>query len=600
MTVQWHFEEDHPSPDPPDPLPKPSRGWWWPLLLLLLTAVAVGGGWWWWQQQANTAVVEERRALQQTLDDTAAHIFSHDPTWPRTAPADPGWRVAQWQPHYRAFWQAQPTITNVTQPHPDSSARWLNVGWTAADGTQRQRVLFATQIGDQIYLQANDPAFWGTDLRASYPWGVLRFGEADEPLHPAVGEFVSDLCRAPTFCPPLTITLASDDAPATTAGEIRLPSPRLVGLDANGQPAPDFFDLLETAVLAYARPQPLRFAVPADQVRVFNSLAGRYNAQIDTAVAMVEIVSFDDLPPDPVDWLREVDGALFQPPPTLIRDGHIRDLTPLIQNSRTFDAADFYEQLWLAGEWQERLWMLPHTAVAPILYYDPTAYHTLNRPEPNTIWTWERLQADILAFYAQPEWEWGLVATQPELLAYGYAFTAGTTCPPPEPSVRCYPHLQPAERTAGQAFARDLAGAVPVLTDPNPFNRRIFFQNQVSSSTRKTPLWLDAPQFFEHHNQSRNALVAPWPGVVPLQVMGMVISQHTSHPTAVWHWLTHLSHQYPERTTRHIPARPSVARDVNFWRGLPSPLGRVMQASFPRARPIRLDEQAAFQLVEQD
>ncbi|MCA9980860.1 MAG: hypothetical protein KDD89_08505 [Anaerolineales bacterium] len=596
MSFQWEFEDpDQPERSPPTPGPH-GRGWWWPLLLLLGLAVGIGLVWWWATEQITTAEGQEQSELQQAFDDTAVAILAdeHPLNWPVLADPNLDWRVAQWQPLNRAFWQAKPTITSSTQPDPASPTRWLNLGWSASDGTPRQRLAFAEQVGDRFYMQADDAAFWGADLRASYAWGVLRFAEADEPLHTAVGNFVRDLCAA-QVCPPLTVTLAPDYAPSATPGEIRLPSPRLVALDGNGQPAPEFFALLETAVLAYARPQPLRFAVPAEQVRVYSDLAAQYNAQVDTAVALVEVVSLADLPPDPAVWLREVDGALFTPTPALITSGHIRDLTPLVQGSSNaeFKGEDFYEQLWLAGEWQERLWMLPHTAVQPILYYDPTAYTTLQRTQPNTIWTWERLQEDILTFYAQPEWAWGLVATDFSDLAYGYAFTHGA-CPPPEPTVNCYPHLLAEDITAGQQFLANLEPGLPNLAGMSPTERTFFFQNQVSSSTRQAPLWLDAPALFEHHSQSRQALLAPWPGVVPLRVAGMVVSQHSAHPTAVWHWLTYLSYQYPERTTRHIPARLSVANEVNFWRGLPSPLGRVMQASFTRARPIRLDEQDAL------
>lgn len=574
MSIEWHFEDDDPTPDPSEP--RGSR-WWWPLVALLVGAVGLGMFWWWGAERVSTAVSPTQIALQQLLDTTAVSLFTPEGS-PAIPTRDPAWRVAQWQPVNRVFWQAQPTLTSVSQPDPASPDYWLNVGWTGADGQPRQRLLLATQIGEQFYWLGDDPVFWGDTFRAEYSWGALRFRERDEDLHTAVANFIASQCAAQT-CPLLTITLATDYAPSPDPREIHLPSPRLIALTADGQPAPEFFDQLAAQIAAFAQPTPLRFAVPDAQVRVFTELARRYSEQPVAPPVPVEIISLADLPPDPADWLPLVDGALFSPTPALLMAGHMLDLTPFLSATQGFDAADFYEQIWQGGEWQERLWLLPHTAVAPFLYYDPAAYLASNQPEPSQRphWNWARLQQDAQLFYEEPAWAWGLVTTEPEMLAYGYAFTQLPDAP------RAY-------LPAGQAFLSELAAVMPDVSVLSASEREIFFYGQVASSTRRTPLWLDTPQNFEHHQQSRQARVAPWPGVVPLRVTGGVISQQSARPTAVWSWLTYLSRQYPERTSRHIPARPSVAREVFFWQGLPQPLRHIMLEGFAEARAIRLDE----------
>jgi hypothetical protein len=89
--------------------------------------------------------------------------------------------------------------------------------------------------------------------------------------------------------------------------------------------------------------------------------------------------------------------------------------------------------------------------------------------------------------------------------------------------------------------------------------------------------------------------VVPFPGsdrfdgISPLWVQGAFISQQSERPYAMWQWLKFLSYQAP--TSRMIPARPSVAEAVGFWKFLPLPLGNAMRAAFPFARPVTIEDQ---------
>jgi hypothetical protein len=113
-------------------------------------------------------------------------------------------------------------------------------------------------------------------------------------------------------------------------------------------------------------------------------------------------------------------------------------------------------------------------------------------------------------------------------------------------------------------------------------------------------LWVNEPIEYEHHFQQRSAEVVPFPGsdrfdgVTPLWIEGSVISASTTQPRVVWEWLKFISFEYPVRTTRLIPARPSVARAAQFWYALPKPLDNAMRTAFPFARPVMIDEQYYF------
>jgi hypothetical protein len=58
----------------------------------------------------------------------------------------------------------------------------------------------------------------------------------------------------------------------------------------------------------------------------------------------------------------------------------------------------------------------------------------------------------------------------------------------------------------------------------------------------------------------------------------------------VWQWLKFISYQRP--SPRLIPARPSVAEEMDYWAGLPSPLDEVMSGAFPFALPVTIEEQS--------
>jgi len=140
-------------------------------------------------------------------------------------------------------------------------------------------------------------------------------------------------------------------------------------------------------------------------------------------------------------------------------------------------------------------------------------------------------------------------------------------------------------------------GKIPNFPSQAPFDKASLMMN-FQGARRKAAIWVDNPLNYEYQLLLDKIGVLPFPGmealngVAPLHVYGGFISQRSAAPLAMWEWLKFLSHQRP--IPRLIPARPSVAKDTNFWGALPPDLGNAMLLAFPRALAIPLREQAVI------
>ncbi len=134
-------------------------------------------------------------------------------------------------------------------------------------------------------------------------------------------------------------------------------------------------------------------------------------------------------------------------------------------------------------------------------------------------------------------------------------------------------------------------------------DERAFWAVNLLSVPRTVPLWVDLPAFYEHTGQIGDVGVLPLQATVdgnlaggptPLQLNSGVISRSSDNPLAVWRWLTYLSRQRPIGPVRSIPARRSVAEEIDYWETLPPELRGPMSQAFRDARPMGIDERAYF------
>ncbi|MCA9957118.1 MAG: hypothetical protein KC434_20460, partial [Anaerolineales bacterium] len=246
----WQIGEEEDGRISPHPtaVSRQSRLWFW----LGLTAVLLlSGGWLWRTLQAqladagHAAVEMTQVALNFERD---AYLAGDGDLFYSFQASQPDWFSAQLQPLNGRLYRHNPIIT---QAERHDAYFWANVQW--AEGSQiYQRVAFwQMQPDGSLIHQPEAPGYWGGFDSALYPWGQLDYFQIDADLAGQIGPYVTAqiaaLCRdnCPTAERPFILTLANDFAETAAPNQMRVPSPRLVGLDENGAPSDLFWELLD-------------------------------------------------------------------------------------------------------------------------------------------------------------------------------------------------------------------------------------------------------------------------------------------------------------------------------------------------------------------
>lgn len=591
----WQFEDNPYEKEPDKPTREPSGwSWWW--LVIVMAAVAVlGGGWYSASQRVKENNRELKSYVQATLNyQQQAFLAGDGELFFDSFTNDSALRAAQLLPFNQEAWRAGYTVTNVEQL---DQLALVNVTWTV-DGLEQQRIFFYEQTYNGLKQRPSASVFWGQPQTIEQPWGKMVVYETDAIWADQFSETVSDaaayLCGP--NCPPLNLIIAPDYTQTAVAQHIAFPSPRIWGLDTEGQPSIFYWQLLQQQLKAYYAPDPIRFAVPQIQLSTYKEIAQQFMAQYPTI--QIELVALETLPTNPVELLTVVDGAAITPNEQMLAAGLVYDLTYFANTDAQFKQGDFYEQMWQGAWWQGRMWFVPQFGDLSVIYYDPQAYQDAGLPEPSLRWTWQEMRHDAAVLLTLPHIDWGIADIDRDLL-FSYAYNYGNHCEDAV-TVRCNRRLSAEDATAALAFYKEMQGVIPDITNLAPIARESRLLTLVSPSGEGVALWVNEPIEYEHHFQQRSAGVLPFPGsdrfdgVTPLWIEGSVISANTTQPRVVWEWLKFISFQYPVRTTRLIPSRPSVAQAAQYWYTLPKPLDDAMRTAFPFARPVMLSEQYYF------
>jgi ABC-type glycerol-3-phosphate transport system substrate-binding protein len=361
---------------------------------------------------------------------------------------------------------------------------------------------------------------------------------------------------------------------------------------------------LQQQIERYLTPAAIRFAVVPFSYRGGLPLTNYELAAADFMAThpdiTIELVNLEEIPDDLAILATDYDGAAIPPTQAMLAAGLVRDLTDYVNTDPTFDRADFYEQIWQGVPWQERIWWIPQAASMRLLFYDKAAYQLANRPEPSWHWTWTEMTQDITTLVsAQPEGHdlsWGLLDAGLDTV-FSYAYNWNNDCTE-EAVVLCQNRLQTQNVAAALAWYSQMAGQpekMPNLTGLTSRDRDNILWNW-QGARRRAVIWVEMPVFYEHHLLLSPVGIVPFPGsdnlngITPLWVQGSFISQQSERPLAVWQWLKFISYQRP--SPRLIPARPSVAEEMDYWAGLPPPLDEVMSGAFLFALPVTLEEQS--------
>jgi len=579
-------------------------------LWLGITAVLLVGIWWGWRGvQARLASSEQAlgQQAQIALDfERDAYLAGDGDLFYSFQAEDPAWFTAQLQPLNGRLYHHTPAITHAEQ---HDSYIWANLQWTEGSQTLQRVAFWQTQPDGSLVRQPKAPGYWGGFTSSSYAWGRLNTFQTDADLAQQVGQHITEriLTLCTDDCPmaerPFTLTLANDFQETAAPDQLRIPSPRLVGLDENGAPSDLFWHMLDGRLADRFGKVTLRFGIPASEYPLidYEMAATEFTAQ-NPRIA-VELVYLDTAQPTLAD-LAGLDAVGATPTEAMLAAGAVRDLTSLMQTDGRFDRSDFYEQLWQGAWWRERMWFMPLAGRMNVIYYDKDAYREAGEPEPTIRWTWQEMLADMTAVsHGQSAQngvlEWGFLDVGPDALL-SYAYNWENNCE--EATVLCDQPLTPEAIAATLDWYHSLAGQPGQMVDFTMMSEveRAGVLSNWQSSRRRAVIWVESPLLYELRVQLHPMGALPFPGsdrfdgITPLWVQGAFVTMESERPYAAWEWLKFLTYQAPSARYRYVPTRPSVATASQFWSRLPHDLANTMRTAFPFSRPVLMDEQYLF------
>jgi multiple sugar transport system substrate-binding protein len=260
-----------------------------------------------------------------------------------------------------------------------------------------------------------------------------------------------------------------------------------------------------------------------------------------------------------------------------IRSGLLRDLQPLVDADRVFDAGDFYPGLLDRYRWQGGLWGLPSPGTPLLLFYDRAAFDEAGLPYPEPGWSFDAFEtaAGVLTRdQGDGATRYGLVVSPHSLagplLVMGRAEGwAGGASALSEPVLDA-----PAVVEAAGWFV-DLARARGEM--PNPYELEDgqvpFVVAQVQEG--RAALWDGWPGTYvmqAYRDAYGDVGVTTFPEGTPLSEWAAtspyLVSAGTAHPGEAWRWLRFLTYQPGDVAEVRPPVRRSVAASTGYWNQL--------------------------------
>ncbi len=604
---EWQIDEEPEQTEEPE---RNGRKWGkWVLAAIILLFIAGGGGY--TQNQLSQREADLREQVQDVLNfERDAYLRGDGGLFFSAQVTSPSWVSAQLNPLNQTLYVSNPQATKVEQ---HDNHVWANVNWTEG-GQVYQRVLFFQLDNGRLRQIATSPDYWGPQNAHNVAVGQITLHEIDQAWLGNIAAFtrkiVWELC--PDDCggraAGLQIIVANNYNTTAAPTTISVPSPRLVALTETGEPAQPFWDLLEMRIREQFEPTVIRFGIPPFFMRLveYEDAAEQFMAENpDIVIELVPLPSNKLTPSE----LYALDGAAITPDATLVASGAVFDITDFVETDPDFDAHDFYEQIWHGAEWQERLWYLPQAGAMRMVYYDKLAYENAHAKEPSLRWTWDELARDLTTVTdptSQRAYQYGFMDVSTDAL-FSYAYNWKNSCTEAA-TIHCDQPLTDTAVAAALKWLDEMSGQtgkMPNVAEEPDFTlddlwSRSFMLDNWQSARRRAVIWVDEPTDYEFRYLLNPLGVVPFPGsdrfdgITPLHVQGHVISQGSERPYAVWQWLNFLSYQPLSPKARFVPARPSVAEEMRFWRILPRDLGNAMRTAFPFARPITMEEQQYF------
>ncbi|MBN1812271.1 MAG: sugar ABC transporter substrate-binding protein [Anaerolineae bacterium] len=316
------------------------------------------------------------------------------------------------------------------------------------------------------------------------------------------------------------------------------------------------------AVEPTVEPIAITFIYPSYDTEFYQALLREFNASYPQITVELVPVRQSNYEVDP----QTVDVFIATPYHVmgLQEQGDILNLSPIIEQSLSFNSPDFYPGVLEAFSNEEGIWAVPLGVDPLVMYYNKDLFDSAGATYPRNGWAWE----DFL--------DAALAVTDLETNTFGYISTPDSA----DPLLFVYQHggrlLDSLENPTRTTFDDPLTiDAVEWYADlvldhnviPTPDQMREAFPGGqgVSQAIRfgRIGMWVDSLSERGGQDWRRNwdmewgvvGLPRDLQSITLIGTEGYFISSHTQNREACWRWVSFLSEQPPSRMA---PARRST------------------------------------------
>lgn len=253
-----------------------------------------------------------------------------------------------------------------------------------------------------------------------------------------------------------------------------------------------------------------------------------------------------------------------------VRQGLVRDLTPLIQADGNFAADDFAVGSLESCQWDGGTWALPMSLNFRLIFFDKEAFDAVGEPYPQAGWTWDDLRAKAQALTVRRGDEverWGFVAP----FSFAYRLIESRVGPmadyggdPVMPRFDA-PEIVDAMRWYSDLHLRD--GVMPYGAAVTGAEGAVMSMEETIIDNGQAAMWPDMNLLWTYRNQQGKRGVVPFPqdapddATTPAWAETLALSAGTTVPDAAFRWMDYLSRQArkgPGMGMEYLPARHSA------------------------------------------
>ncbi len=282
-----------------------------------------------------------------------------------------------------------------------------------------------------------------------------------------------------------------------------------------------------------------------------------------------------------------------------VKEGLVRDLTPLMEADANFELDDFFPNTLERHQWDGGTWALPSAVNYQLIFFNKDAFDEAGLPYPEPGWTWDDLLTNAQALTAREGDDvslWGFVpqGSSNRMLVEsraGYVVDDST-----DPAT---PRFEEAEVVDAVRWYTDLflkEQVAPYFEPQEETEALAMPEEQVLIDKGQAAMWPETDIVLWWRNQQGNVGAVPFPvdqdgdQTTPSSTQSLWLSSGTNQPDAAWRFMDYLSRQ-PLTTfgldVDSMPARRSVAEATGYWDEIDGDLAETMRYALDHSYILR-------------